>query len=125
MINKIEFNIRPVPKPRMSRADKWLKRDIVVKYWNFCNELNRQANRLSYIPGDKVDLVFYIEMPKSWSIKKRELMLNKPHKNTPDIDNLCKAFLDALLENDSFVYSLSAAKYWSDKSSIVVLDYEL
>ena len=92
----------------MTRADAWKKRPIVLKYWDFCNELNRQANRLSYIPGDKVSLIFFIPMAKSWSKNKREQMLGKPHKAKPDIDNLAKAFLDALLAEDSYVYSLTA-----------------
>ena len=121
---RIEFNIKPCPKPRMTRADRWKKRPIVLKYWDFCNELNRQANRLNYIPGDKVSLIFFIPMAKSWSKKKREQMLGKPHKAKPDIDNLAKAFLDALLTEDSYVYSLSAEKYWSNEPSIVVLTDE-
>jgi len=121
---RIQFNIKPCPKPRMTRADRWKKRPIVLKYWDFCNELNRQANRLNYIPGDKVSLIFFIPMAKSWSKKKREQMLGKPHKAKPDIDNLCKAFLDALLAEDSHVYSLTAEKYWSNEPSIVVLTDE-
>tara|TARA_R110002110_G_scaffold102193_1_gene259223 strand:+ start:734 stop:1102 length:369 start_codon:yes stop_codon:yes gene_type:complete len=121
---RIEFNIKPCPKPRMTRADRWKKRPIVLKYWDFCNELNRQANRLNYIPGDKVSLIFFIPMAKSWSKKKREQMLGKPHKAKPDIDNLAKAFLDALLSEDSYVYSLTAEKYWSNEPSISVLTDE-
>lgn len=118
----IEFMLKPCPKPRMTRADKWKKRPIVLKYFAFCNELRVQSKKLDYRPGDKVSLIFYIPMPKSWSKKKMEEMLGKPHKSRPDIDNLCKAFLDALLEEDSFVYSLTAEKYWSTKGSIVVTD---
>lgn len=118
---RIEFNIKPCPKPRMTRADRWKKRPIVLKYWDFCNELEKQAFKLDYKPSDKVSLIFYIPMAKSWSKKKRDLMLGKPHKAKPDIDNLCKAFLDALLDEDSYVYSLSAEKYWSNEPSIVVL----
>jgi Holliday junction resolvase RusA-like endonuclease len=121
---RIEFNLKPVPKPRMTRADRWKQRPIVLKYWDFCNELNRQAIKLEYIPGDRVGLIFYIPMPKSWSKKKREQMLGKPHKQRPDIDNLAKAFLDALLKEDSYVYSLSAEKYWSNEGSILVLTDE-
>tara|TARA_R110002073_G_scaffold3937_6_gene26277 strand:- start:376 stop:768 length:393 start_codon:yes stop_codon:yes gene_type:complete len=121
---RIEFNIKPCPKPRMTRADRWKKRPIVLKYWDFCNELKRQAIKLEYIPGDKVSLVFFIPMAKSWSKKKREQMLGKPHKAKPDIDNLAKAFLDALLDEDSYVYSLSAEKYWSNEPSISVLTDE-
>jgi len=40
------------------------------------------------------------------------------------IDNLCKAFLDALLIEDSYVYSLCAEKYWANEGSIMVLTDE-
>ena len=93
---RIEFNIKPCPKPRMTRADRWKKRPIVLKYWDFCNELERQAIKLEYIPGDKVSLIFYIPMAKSWSKKKREQMLGKPHKQKPDIDNLARATVTSI-----------------------------
>lgn len=121
---RIEFNIKPCPKPRMTRADAWKKRPIVLKYWDFCNELNRQAIKLEYKPGDRVSLIFFIPMAKSWSKKKRDKMVGKPHKQKPDIDNLAKAFLDALLKEDSSVYSLTAEKYWSNEGSIMVLTDE-
>jgi Holliday junction resolvase RusA-like endonuclease len=63
-------------------------------------------------------------MPHSWSKKKKDLMLGKPHKQRPDIDNLAKAFMDALLPEDSHVFSLTAEKYWSNEPSIVVLTDE-
>tara|TARA_R110002020_G_scaffold269825_1_gene485145 strand:- start:4073 stop:4438 length:366 start_codon:yes stop_codon:yes gene_type:complete len=117
-----EFNIKPCPKPRMTRADRWKQRPVVLKYWEFCNELKAQSIKMDYKPGDKISILFYIPMPKSWSKKKRDEMLGKPHKQRPDIDNLCKAFLDALLEEDAFVYSLTAEKYWSNKGSIIITD---
>lgn len=121
---RIEFDIKPCPKPRMTRADSWKKRPIVLKYWRFTDELKLQAKRLNYKPGDKVSLIFYIPMAKSWSKKKREQMLGKPHKQKPDIDNLAKAFLDGLLEEDSWVWSLTAEKYWANEGSIMVLTDE-
>jgi Holliday junction resolvase RusA-like endonuclease len=35
-------------------------------------------------------------MPESWSKKKKERMNLKPHQQTPDADNLFKAFTDTL-----------------------------
>ena len=29
------INVAPVAKPRMTRRDRWAKRDIVVKYYNY------------------------------------------------------------------------------------------
>lgn len=43
-----------------------------------------------------------------------------PHQQRPDIDNYAKAFLDALCEDDSYVYDLRAEKYWGRQASITV-----
>lgn len=115
------IKITPIPKPRMVRSDRWAKRPAVLRYYTFCDEL-----RLKYkepMP-EKVRLVFHIEMPKSWSNKKREAMFLKPHKQRPDIDNLTKAVLDALCEDDSFVWDIHATKVWNYEPclEIVCLD---
>lgn len=59
-------------------------------------------------------------MPKSWSARKRQGMNGSMHQSKPDIDNLIKAFLDALCEDDSYVYEIHAKKVWSDSPSITV-----
>jgi len=58
-------------------------------------------------------------MPKSWSKKKKAEMINKPHKQKPDIDNLLKGLMDALLEEDSHVHTVFARKIWAEEGSIV------
>lgn len=111
----------PVPKPRMTQQDRWAKRPSVVRYRDFCDELRlKWGNR--DVP-EKVDLKFYLPMPQSWSKKKRQEMRHQPHQQTPDIDNLVKAFLDALCENDAFVYGVRAEKYWEDDGQIWVSSY--
>ena len=59
-------------------------------------------------------------MPQSWSNKKRDEMRHKPHQQKPDIDNLIKAVLDALLEDDCAVWMVEACKVWSDKGGIEI-----
>lgn len=109
--------IRPVPKPRLTQRDRWAHRPSVVRYYAFCDEL-----RLKYpYPLKETALFnFYIEMPKSWSKKKRAAMLGKPHQQKPDIDNLAKAVMDALCEEDSYIYALHAEKYWADEPGIEI-----
>ena len=63
---------------------------------------------------------FFLEMPASWSKKKRELFNGSPHQAKPDIDNLLKAFMDCLAENDSFVFKVTMAKYWATQGHIRV-----
>ena len=60
-------------------------------------------------------------MPKSWSKKKKAELIGSPHfQQTPDTDNLCKACLDALIEQDCRVWHLEAKKYWSEKGRIKI-----
>lgn len=68
------------------------------------------------------DIVFLVPMPKSWSIKKKLIMLNTPHQQKSDIDNYLKAFLDAMLIEDSYVYDVHARKYWTapDEGRIIL-----
>jgi Holliday junction resolvase RusA-like endonuclease len=112
------YDIKPVPKPRMSRADAWKKRDCVVRYWNFkahCKLLDLT------IPETPVHIFFILEMPESWSKKKREELRGQPHKQKPDIDNLLKAVFDAVLENDEHIYDVRASKFWGDKAQIIIM----
>jgi Holliday junction resolvase RusA-like endonuclease len=65
-----------------------------------------------------VSMQFDIPMPKSWSKKKRAEMLNKPHTQKPDLDNLLKLVEDALngvvWEDDAQIASYGfVAKYWT------------
>jgi len=67
-----------------------------------------------------VRLNFYFEMPKSWSKKKRHDMLDMPHTQTPDLDNLVKFFQDALngylWGDDRQIWNIEAFKMWSDEN---------
>lgn len=106
------FSIVPIPKPRMTRADSWKKRPCVLRYWSFKDDLELQARALRYTVPEELDIEFYMPMPKSWSNKKKLEMVGKPHQQTPDIDNLSKAFLDCLCKQDNYVWHLNAKKYW-------------
>jgi Holliday junction resolvase RusA-like endonuclease len=60
-------------------------------------------------------------MPPSWSKKKRVAMAGQPHKNKPDLDNLIKAFKDALCDDDSFVHTYEKmTKVWGEQGCILV-----
>ena len=63
-------------------------------------------------------------MPSSWSKKKKVEMNFANHQQKPDIDNLLKALMDSLLEDDSKVYQLTANKIWSYDGRILVSNYQ-
>jgi len=114
----MKYDITPVPKPRQTRSDKWKKRPCVMRYRAFADECRLKKVRISDC-GDTI--TFHISMPKSWSKKKQEDMNHMPHQQKPDIDNLTKALLDAVLKEDCTVYDIRINKIWSYVGAIEII----
>ncbi len=113
--------LNPVSKPRQSQRDRWLvgdkARPAVKKYRDFADALRIEALNNAFHLGDKVYLEFHIEMPKSWSKKKKIQNLNTPHQvpKSKDIDNLIKSVLDVLRpDDDGCVHYCEAKKFWTE-----------
>lgn len=100
------------------RRDKWKGRDIVKRYYAFKDEC--RANGVKLFP--RMEVRFYIPMPKSWSQKKRAEMCGKPHTQTPDTDNLVKALKDCCLDDDSGIWHEDASKVWAKSGYIEVVE---
>jgi len=113
-------DITPVPKPRMTRADRWKKRPVVLRYWDFCDKVEK-ANII--IP-DKPNIIFYIPMPSSWSKKKKRDNLFDKHTQRPDLDNYVKALFDAVYKEDSHIWTFKATKIWAEKGQIEIKNME-
>lgn len=62
------YNVVPMDKPRMTRADKWKQRPEVMRYRAFCDHVSLLGMEL---PESYSYVTFVIPMPKSWSKKKR------------------------------------------------------
>lgn len=116
----ITFDITPVGKPRMVRSDIWSGRKCVSDYWAYKDKLVRLARANKYKITSELNISFILPMTESWSKKKKKLMLGKPHTQKPDIDNLEKAFLDCLCEDDSFVWSVNKTKRWGETGKIII-----
>ena len=71
-----------------------------------------------------IKLVFRMPIAKSVTKAKMKAILNHEvhHTKKPDVDNLCKAVLDAMngiiLKDDSQVYGLQAYKWYSQSPGI-------
>lgn len=106
--------VDPVGKPRMTQSDKWKKRPCVLRYREFADELRKQCNEAEFVPPTEgLSVTFWLPMPESWSQKKKDRMWAKPHQQKPDWDNLVKSVFDALLEDDSKVWSVNKIeKLW-------------
>jgi Holliday junction resolvase RusA-like endonuclease len=113
------FYVDPVPKPRMTKADRWKKRPCVERYWQFKAEINAQKKGFE-LPESGCHIIFYIEMPKSWSKKKKSEYCLQPHQQKPDGDNLIKGLQDALCSEDKHIWNYECTKIWDRQGRIEV-----
>jgi len=115
------FNIAPTPAPRQSARDKWKPSKAVQIYRAFRDEVGLKIKEL---PADFFHVVFLIEVPRSWSEKKKREHIGLPHLAKPDKDNLEKALIDAVYRNrdDSHVWNTASTKLWSAYPAIIIAD---
>ena len=101
----------------MTRADAWKKRPVVLRYRAFRDEV--RAHRVVFGNGDRVTL--WMPMPASWSEAKRVRQDGQPHQQRPDIDNLLKALMDAIYEDDAGIWHIGGAqKRWARDGAIEI-----
>lgn len=113
------YDIVPVPKPRQTRSDKWKQRPPVMRYRAFADEVRLRGVEVKE-SGSHV--VFVMPMPKSWSKVKHNQMVYAPHQQKPDVDNLCKALLDALFGDDSHIHDIRISKIWGVRGEIRTME---
>ena len=70
----------------------------------------------------RVQAVFAV--PKSWTKKKKDELMWRPHTQKPDIDNVFKSIADGMegiaYANDSQIASMDCDKAWGDTSRVMV-----
>jgi len=113
------FIVNPIGKPRMTQRDKWKKRKCVESYYQFKDLIVWQKGGFVF-PDSGAEVIFHIAMPDSWSLLKKREHIDKPHQQTPDIDNLIKALFDALMVEDKNIWNITATKYWSGEGKIEI-----
>ena len=101
------FDVNPVGKPRQTRSDKWKKRPCVMRYRAYADAVREQAEGW-HVPEHSFRLVFYVEAPKT-----KQERDGDPHHLKPDIDNLTKAFFDALEDEDKYIWDCRTTAYWT------------
>jgi len=118
----ITFDVEPVAKPRMTRSDKWNKRPATDRYWAYCDEMKYKANKERFTVPAELTVHFYLPMPESWPERRKQAMEGQPHQSRPDLDNLLKAFKDALCPEDGYVHHyINVRKLWARKGRIEVV----
>lgn len=116
-MNWIEVPMLPVPKPRQTRADKWKRRSVVLRYRAFADEIRL---RKVGVPEAGTHVIFIIPMPQSWSKKRKSSMHGQPHRQKPDSDNLLKALMDAVHAEDAGVWDVRVTKLWGVTGKIFI-----
>ena len=116
------FNTRPVPKPRMTRRDKWLQRPTVMRYRSFKDDINLQANVAGYCLPNEFKVTFGMPFPRSFGKVKRDKLVGTPHTQKPDVDNLLKALMDSLKDQDQDVWHVEARKVWAYGDGFVLVE---
>lgn len=125
------IDMPPFPAPRMSSSDKWKtnpehpdpekrQRVCVTRYWANKKRLMEICAKSGYNLTPVFNIAFFVEMPESWSIKKKREKLFTKHQQRPDRDNYLKAFQDSFPFDDGFVWDGRTLKVWSDKPMIVI-----
>ena len=118
MLKKMIFNIAPVPaaRPRVTRWSTFFPK----KYTQFRKDFALILDELDVELAEGLlyaKLDFFMQIPKSWSNKKKLAKEGKYADNNVDVDNLVKACLDScegvFYENDKQVAMIRARKFYS------------
>jgi len=126
MTRVFRLDIPPCPKPRMTRADKWKKRQSVVKFFAFRDAVRqwpRETMHNKILEMESFEIEFHVPMPKSWPKWRKECTNGTPHQQRPDLDNYLKAWKDSVYEEDAIVWRVKASKLWTDGTGHIVVNY--
>ena len=127
---KIILNITPATCVRSTQGDRiyfripreklrpaGLKRLLrLERYNNYKIDLLAEAKSKGFVmPPQGASIIFFIPVPQSWSKKKKKLHHGMLHQSKPDLDNLLKAFGDALISEDKYICHYGElSKRWVD-----------
>lgn len=112
------IDVDPMGAPRMTQRDQWYKRPVTGRYWKFKAKLKLVVGAPP-VP-DELHCLFEVPMPSSWSKKKKAAMKGKPHRQRPDVDNICKGCADSLWDEDSAIWKMAGEKRWSTVGKITL-----
>lgn len=103
-----------IPEDQLRRPGL-LRKKRLERYNSYKDALIDEAADKGYVMGEKIEVLFYIPVPPSWRKAKKARYHFTPHRSKPDVDNLCKALMDALKPTkDHVVHTLIAKKVWVD-----------
>lgn len=103
----------------MTRNQYWIP--AAKRYFAWKDDLRMLALAEGYELEEPLSLTFVLPVPKSCTKKERERRLGNPHRTTPDLDNMIKAFKDALSDNDAGIAEYGTMrKIWGESGAIII-----
>jgi Holliday junction resolvase RusA-like endonuclease len=129
------LDIEPIGAVRTTQkqmfADKRYKKYMVWKddiriLWN-AELIKRGIKPEEFKFSEIKSITFVVTVPMSISLskaklKEREDRVDMPHQMKPDIDNMLKAFMDAIMKEDSHVHTIGKmTKIWGLHGHIKVV----
>lgn len=132
----ITVHRKPIPasRPRVTRWSSYYK-EPYNSYKDILKDImmNESGSLLKPVfdasMALKIDIIFELEIPKSLSKKKQELLVGRLHTKKPDIDNLVKSVLDAMndiwFKDDGQIACLSVVKKYSREPKTIIVIKEI
>ena len=114
-----------MPKPRMTRRDKWAstRTKQASKYFKWKTDFAFLCKEKNFNPTTSMpNIVFEFAIPKSYSKARKAYLLGKEHDVKPDIDNCLKSILDSICPKDQKISRVGTMKkVWGEKSRIIFI----
>lgn len=118
----------PAPRPRFSKYGTHNPPKYTKYKKDFLKEVKKQC-KTYYNGAIRLEVVFFMQIPKSSSKKVYKRLIDSYHTKKPDTDNLIKTVKDSLegvfYNNDSQICEIKAMKIYSDKPRVQINLYEL
>lgn len=114
------FPIRAMGKPRMTKSDKWRKRQPVKDWFAYKDHLLSLLEPGFYDRLQRATIYQFrveatIAFPKSYSKAAKQVLLDQPHRVKPDASNILKGIEDILVESDQELADVACSKSWGNE----------
>lgn len=115
----MEIPLTPMGAVRMTQNDFW--KPSAQRYAKWKKDLAVLCKTAGYVPQEPLSLTFVLPVPKSCGKRERAERIGNHHRQVPDLDNMIKAFTDALLAQDASLAEYGVMKkVWGDVGKIII-----